>query len=217
MSDQPSQASTARTSPIQAVHHSWFKRAYHRLHDFDHATFMARSRKYDAHLYFIVVALGVPLMGWLLVDFFVKLVIACVWFAVVPALYFWLEGMEINTQIRKYGLLDQEESDRQRKTMYFLYFGAVVAFVVWVVAIAVYIAARWPHSDWWTNAQHMFRAAFNTPVHYGVVEWGILAHTVLIAYLTIDVYFPLISNFLQATAGQKRVEKETVTVVRPGQ
>ena len=185
---------------------------YHRLHGFDHDKFGLRARKYDAHFYAIVVALGIPLMSWVITDFYTKLVIACIWFALAPLLYFWLEGMEINSQIKRFGLLDQEESDRQRRTMYYLYFGVVFALVVWLIGVAVHIAANWSPSE---GLALVLRSPLDTPNHYGPIEWAILIHTFVVAYLSIDVYYPLISNFLQATAGQRRFETETVTLVPP--
>ncbi len=185
-----------------------FEGWYERIHKLDRR----KRRKHQAQLYGLAVAVGVPLMGWLVHDLQTKLLIACLWFALAPNQLFWMEGMGIDSQIKRYGLLDQEESDYQRKAMYSPYFGVILAVVIWIVSIAAYIPLYWPSAGWWADTRYVFASFTNTPVHYGLVEWGILAHTVLIGYQCIDVYYPLISNFLQATAGQRRLEKETVTV-----
>lgn len=164
-------------------------------------------QRYNSQIYALVVAFGVPLIAWLIDDFFVNLAIVAGWFGVAPLVYFWTEGREILGQIEKYGLLDQQKSDAQRRTMYALYFGVIGAVVVWIVVVAIYAGNHWPDGDWREKALSIFRAMRDTPLHYGILEWMLLLHTMVVARFTTHILYAIISAFLQATAGQRRLER----------
>lgn len=166
------------------------------------------AQRYNSQVYALIIALGVPLMGWLVDDFYTKLVIASWWFALASLIYFWTEGREILDQIEEVGLIDQQQSDAQRRTMYALYFGVIAAIVIWVVVVAVYTGSHWPGTGWRDNTLSIFRSAVNTPLHYGIIEWALLVHTILVARWTTHILYALISAFLQATAGQRRLERQ---------
>jgi hypothetical protein len=175
------------------------------------AAWMRFGRKYDAHVYMIVVAIGLPCMALIVRNHQVKVLIACIWYAWAPLLYFYFEGMEMNAQILQYGLLRQQDSDYQRKTMFYPYFGALFAFVAWLLVDAMFVAAdlasTWQSQSFGSIMATIFASPWVTPLRYGFVEWAILIHTIIVAALAISVYYPLMSNFLQATAGQKRFEE----------
>jgi hypothetical protein len=169
------------------------------------------GRTYDAHVYALLVAAGVPLMAALVHGTQAKLLIACIWFAVVPVLYLWLEGMEINAQIAKYGLLRQQDSDYQREAMYYPYYGVAFAFVMWLLVDAIVttiaLSESWHSHTFVSMVGVILGSPLVTPLRYGIIEWLILVHTLMVGKFAILVYYPLMTNFLQATAGQKRFEE----------
>jgi hypothetical protein len=190
------------------VMNEFFARWYRRFH---HPDGPKRYRRY-AHAYAIAVAIGVPLMTLCIDDFYLKLAIAALWCGIVPTRLFWLEGNEIVAQIRKYGLLDQEESDYQRKAMMWPYYGVIFAFVLWLIVLIGYIVVDWSQAGFVAHVQYIALSVFHTPLRYGFIEWGILVQTLWVTYHCIDINYPLISDFLQATAGQRRIEEGTMTV-----
>ncbi len=168
------------------------------------------AEKYDSHIYAMFVAFGVPLLALLVHDFWTKVAIVAVWFAVAPISYFWLEGMEIVHQILKFGMLNQEQSDRQRRTMYDVYYGVAMACVIWFIAYAFYVGSHSAeYSGFWGLIVFTFISVGNAPLHYGVIEWGTLIETTIVARVTVHVFFAIITAFLHATGGQQRYETET--------
>lgn len=196
----------------------------------DRAAFMVFARRYDAQIWMLIVAIGLPLMGWLVRDFTLpsttivitsyetKITIAALWFAFTH--YYWpLELDEIRAQIKEYGLLDVEESDYQRSTMQSLYYGIVGAVVVWVVVLAIHITvffvpvffmSQWPGEGWldglWAMTEFVLWSWYTTPVFYGLVEVAILYHTFKVGRGSIASIWPLISIIQQALASQMRRE-----------
>lgn len=144
--------------------------------------------RFDSEVYAVLVALGVPILGWAYPgDMLIyKWIGVSVWFG-VTTLYWMTQGMEILSQIRLYGLLDQEESDHQRTSMQFPFWGVAIAIAYWGIAWA----GNWRYAP-----------------SYGFAEWGVLAHTVVLSFQAIKVYWPLMTDYLQATAPQRRVEME---------
>jgi hypothetical protein len=103
-------------------------------------------------------------------------------------LYWFTETSQITAQMKLEGLLDIDATERQRRRMMLPYWGVAVAFVLWIIARV----ARVPGYE----------------LHYGIVEFSILVFTAVNASGCINVVYPLLSEFLQATATQKRFEKE---------
>lgn len=166
---------------------------------------------YDAQMYGLAVALGVPLMGWLITDVYwqgglkfsstgyaVKVTIAAIWFAVTHA-YWPIEVGEITDQVEANGLINVRESDNQRRTMYSLYFGVLFALGVWIVCLLwhVFSLLNLPEARW------------VGPV-YGPVEIGILLHTWRVGRSTTSSLYGMISSFQQALAGQMRRETKAI-------
>ena len=181
-------------------------------------------RRYDAQLYGLVVAIGVPLVGLLVQDFTVpftsiivssfevKVTLAAAWFAMTHAYWTW-ELDEIRVQIKKYGLLDVEESDCQRRTMMSLYYGVIAAGIIWVVVFAIHITT-YIFRDWTGNLGDLFLflvwSWYTTPVFYGIVELAILYHTYRVGAGSIGKIYPLITIIQQALAGQLRRETRAI-------
>ena len=88
----------------------------------------------------------------------------------------------------------------------------IFAFVVWLLGLVIYVSVDWPRAGGFANTRFVLTSPLNTPMYYGFVEWGILLHTALVAYVSIDFFYPLMTNYLQATAGQRRIEKEEPVV-----
>jgi hypothetical protein len=145
---------------------------------------------WDALFYMLATAIVVPLMGTqgVHMEYGVKLIIAMVWFALTP-LYWYIEVSEITAQIALHGLLNTDRTEHQRKTMMLPYWGVTFAIVLWIVAKA--------------------SGGFYIEINYGWIEWLILFHTFLNALLSINVLYPLVSNYLQATSAQRRFETDT--------
>jgi hypothetical protein len=142
--------------------------------------------KWDAPIYAAVVAICVPFMGWVSPgESRIKLIVLAAWFA-LTTFYWWIELMEIVTEIRRDGLLDIEKRNHQKLGMQLLYWGVAIAIVIWAILWA--LGKQGPSFGW--------------------IEWAVLVHTVLVARLTTISIYPMIDNYLQASAGQRRVEKE---------
>jgi len=168
--------------------------------------FVFYTRRYDAQFYALIVALGLPLMGWLVGDvrvpftqfvissFDIKLTIAAVWIALAHE-YWALELDEIRAQIQANNLLDVEESDYQRSTMQSLYWGVAFAAAVWVAFAIVFVVTLFALSKplWYGPS-------------YGLIELAVGLHTLWVGRRVIKRVYPLISIIQQALAGQLRRE-----------
>jgi hypothetical protein len=214
-SPQPTQPVAAQPNQRSLLHEALhrFGGFYHRFHKPDHT----KPRKHQSLAYGLAIAIGVPLMALLLRDhFYTKVAIMWCWLFFVPSYYLWSQGAEIDSQIKRFGLLDQEESDSQRRAMYLPLFGLFFALTVYVIGLAVYITANWPNAVWWTNARFVLESVFYTPIYYGLVEWTILLRTLVNAYESIDEFYPIISTILGLSGRIRRIEQGTVTVEPAG-
>lgn len=191
-----------------------FGSLYHRIHKTPDHT---KRHTYAPCLFGLTVAIGLPLMGVLLRDFFyVKLVIACLWFAIGPYYYLWAQGAEIDSQIKRFGLLDQQESDQQRRGMYVPFLLLFFPVIVWIVAWVLYVSIEWPGVGGWVNTYFLFTSPAHTPVFYGIIEWGIFFHTILISAESIDIYYPIMTIILSFSGRIRRLEQGTVSVEPAG-
>jgi hypothetical protein len=154
--------------------------AHHRL--------MLSLGKADAWIYALMVAIMIPIMGYLRLELFFDMTIAIVWLFVTSILYWWIELGEITAQIKLFGLLDTDRTEQQRRSMMLPYWGATIAVVLWIIS--------WASDGRWMS------------LRYDFIEWMLIVHTVLMAMFSINVIYPLVSNYLQATSMQRRVERE---------
>ncbi|MDB5187694.1 MAG: hypothetical protein JWO50_214 [Candidatus Kaiserbacteria bacterium] len=161
------------------------------LHSKEHHKRMLFLGSWDALIYAIAVAILVPVMGmeYFHIFFLIKLMIALLWFAFVPMIYWYIEVSEITAQIALNGILNTDQTEHQRRSMMLPYWGVTFAFVIWIVAKV-------------SNGAYI-------DIRYGWIEWMILALTLLNTLLTINVLYPLVSNYLQATSSQRRFETES--------
>ena len=147
-------------------------------------------------------------MGWLITDWYlqgwrptfdlagyaVKVTIAAIWFA-FSHVYWSTEMDETADQVEANSLLNVRQSDYQRRTMYSLYAGVIVALVIWAGCLLWYIFSllNLPEARWWGP-------------RYGIIEFAILLHTWLVGRSSIGSLYRMISSWQQALAGQMRRE-----------
>ncbi|HEY4517102.1 MAG TPA: hypothetical protein VJG64_04120 [Candidatus Paceibacterota bacterium] len=152
-------------------------------------TFFVEAGASDAQSYGAIVALIVPILGLLDPSLEIRLFAAAIFFA-IGHVYWWIEAGWITAEIQRHGVLDTNDVSYQRRTMYWLYYGVIFAVVVWLLSMVGWFAGGWPH------------------LHYGLVEWVILIHTIMVGRGAIGTINHLFDQYLQATAAQKRYETE---------
>jgi len=136
----------------------------------------------------------VPFTDIVFSSYEIKATIAALWFA-VSHVYWSIEMDETADQVEAHGLVNVQQSDYQRRTMYSLYFGALFAVFIWTIGFLWYVftLAKLPEAEWLGPS-------------YGLVEIGILLHTWLVGRSAIKSMYRMISSFQQALAGQMRRE-----------
>ena len=141
--------------------------------------------QWDAQVYGALIGVGIALVAWLVPDYYLRLYIFFAFIAMKP-LYWYVEVKEPLKQIDMYGLLNTHQTSHQRNTMNFPIYGCILAVFIWATAPLVGLP-RPP---------------------YGWLEVIVLGLSFTNALLVIFVMQPLLDNYLQATAGQRRVERE---------
>lgn len=206
MTDTPQPAAPASPPPKSFWRKHFWAPSFSRHSEHRHP-FVYYARRYDAQFYALIVAIGVPLMGWSIGDvtiqlkqpfvisaYMIKSTIAMIWFAIAHE-YWALELDEIRAQIAENNLLEVEQSDYQRSTMQSLYWGAAFAFAVWlvgwIIAATTYFFS--PKMLWFGPS-------------YGLVEFFVLGHTLWVGRRVIKRVYPIITIIQQALAGQLRRE-----------
>jgi|SRR3989344_7714051 len=147
------------------------------------------AERWNAPIFALIVLVGVPLLGWSGIDVNTKWIIAAFWFGLFP-LYMLFEGRELTGQMEGRGSIDAPQARAQVRTGQLPYFGAVLAIVVWLVALAY------------------FRDDPNgSPIRYGVVEWTILAHTWFAILLSNRIFYGLVMELLKSAPRGERTEQ----------
>lgn len=147
------------------------------------------AERWDAPVYALIIALGVPLLGVSGLTIGVKWIIAASWFFVFPV-YMLFEGRELTGQMEGRGSIDAPQARAQIRTGQLPYFGAFFAVVVWVIALAYYR-----------------NETSGSPIKYGVVEWVILIHTWFAIFLSNRIFYGLIMELLKSAPRGERVER----------
>ncbi len=148
-----------------------------------------RIGAFDSQLYASLIAVGVPLSGILFPnDSQTKWIAVSVWFFLSTAYWFTM-GMEMISQIRINVTLDQRMTDSQRTSMQLLYWAVAIAFVYWLLA-------------WALSGKSLYGLYAPAP-SYGWAEWLILAHTLFVSTFSIQVFYPLMTDYLQSTGPQR--------------
>ena len=148
---------------------------------------MLAAGHWSGLFYALVIAIGVPMLGYMSpIQEYRYLALS--FFILVGLLYWFAETSQITAQIRLEGLLDIDTTERQRRQMMLPYWGVAFAVVLWIVMRV----ARLPGYE----------------LHYGFVEFFVLVFTAINANACINVVYPLLSDYIQATASQKRFESE---------
>lgn len=161
--------------------------------------------RWNAQIYAIFVGLGVPLVAWLHLSDLTRWKIAAFWFAIASPMYFYFEMREIIGQMQGRGSLDAKQVSEQQNTAQWLYWGAILALVLWLVFYAVHVA-RNPDFD----GQFVWNAFWTTPLPYGWLEWMVLLQTWLIAKFGIQIIYNSSNEYLKATPRAERAERRII-------
>lgn len=152
--------------------------------------------QHNAQLYAVIIALGVPALGYLLpYDNLPKLWIYFVFLMLTSA--FWItEIFEINFQVDTLKELDGDASDRQRSELQSLYWGVLVAVLFAAFPLFIY------GTMWWLIGEGKWFGP-----RYGVADVLMLVHTYLVGKYAIKVLYRLITNIQNMLARIRRLEQ----------
>ncbi|MCE9541420.1 hypothetical protein K8R03_02570 [Candidatus Kaiserbacteria bacterium] len=164
----------------------------------DSAPLLWRLSEHDAQLYAAAIAVGVPILGYVLPgDGYAKTAIYAVFLALTH-LYWYIELKEIIIQVKVFNSLKQEESDHQRGEMRSLYWGTLVAVLAWAFPATVYLATwKWAEKPVWMGPT------------YGIADILIIAHTAVIGAIAINALSAIISIIQESLATQRRLEERS--------
>lgn len=168
------------------------------------------ATRWDAPVYTLAIAIGVPLMSYFVTDTYYKLLAAMLLFAITHA-YWALETHEMVTPVLRHNVVREENANAQIDSMQVLKrYGAQGAAVIWILFLVWYDAVYWPYADWKTNAWFVFDSIFVTerPVSYGWVECLIIAHTYLVSKYVVRFFNLLLFILLKAFPRAERIEEE---------
>jgi hypothetical protein len=168
--------------------------------------------RWDALIVSIVIAIGVPLLGYSGFTSETKWIIACVWAMIWSPFFFYFEGRELVGQMMGRGAIKQEQLSEQQNTAQDPFFGVTFAFVIWLVALAVHVAVqKWPSETTVEFVSRLFSAIYDglwtTPVPYGVVEWLILIQALLVTKYTNYITYNTGITFSKAAPMGERTER----------
>lgn len=68
------------------------------------------AERANGPIWALIIAIGVPLMGWLVSSMEIKWIIAMFWFAIASPLYMFLEGREIRGQMQGRGAIESGQA-----------------------------------------------------------------------------------------------------------
>jgi len=147
------------------------------------------AERLNAPIYGLIVLIGVPLLGWSGMNADAKWIIAAIWFALFP-LYMLLELREISGQMEGRGSISAPQARKQVRTAQLPHIGTILAIVVWVVAMAYYRSEQG-----------------GSPIHFGVVEWAIIAHSFVAVMISNYCVYGLVMELLKSAPRGERVER----------
>lgn len=164
--------------------------------------------------YALLIAIGVPLMGWLITNTIVKLVITMLWYFVSIDLYWWVEVHEITTAIDDNGSLNTQRVNRQIKRLQVLWYGGVIpAVMIYLIFLAVAIAL-WIYTHAVLHLATQFFDFWYGPWY--TVEGLILLRAALQWATTVDAINQINLEFLAALSGQRRIDVADQLAATPG-
>ena len=144
-------------------------------------------------IYGLLVGVGVPLIAVANPDVTFRFV--CLFlYTFVGLLYGIVEVSQVEAQMQL-GILVVDIAVRQRKRMQWPYRGIEFAVFVWVTAFALWLFA------YYVNVER------SISLHYGLIEWAILVLTWANASAWVNLVYPLLDRYEQATASQARFER----------
>lgn len=177
----------------------------------------AHLERWDVLAYTLLVALGVPLMNYLVSGLVLKLGIAAIFFALAHA-YWAIEMQQLIGPVIKNKVVDEERANEQvTSTQLLRNWAAQGALVIWIIVEAIYIT--------WYLAQHQGSSDAATfivwslfgpgsPAAMGPVEWFIIVHTFLVGRATFYFFNILLLVLSKAFPRGERIEDERVTINR---
>ncbi|MBP9757288.1 MAG: hypothetical protein KBD06_01685 [Candidatus Pacebacteria bacterium] len=167
--------------------------------------------RWNAYIITIFVAFGIPALalsdiGW------AKIVIAAVWFSAWYPFFVYFEGREIVGQMQGRGSLDAAQASKQMSSAQSPYWGAVAAFIFWVVALAVHVTLRLSRevdqADFANSVSSIVYSGLSTtPLRYGLIEWWLIVQMVWATRLNNKTFYNIITEFLKATPRAERSER----------
>lgn len=166
----------------------------------------------DALIVALVVAIGVPVLGYSNFSLFTKVIIAAIWFAIWAPFFFYFEARELIGQMHGRGSIDPEQVSEQQNTAQNPYWGVIAAIIVWLVVLAVHVALQTPaNASVWELVSGLavigYRGLWTTPIQYGYVEWALLLQTWMVTKYTNYVTYNVGNTLLKATPMAERTER----------
>jgi hypothetical protein len=168
--------------------------------------------RWDAFIVGIIVALGVPLLGYSGFAPLTKWIIAAAWFAIWSPFFAYFEGRELIGQMMGRGAIKQEQLSEQQNTAQDPFYGVIAAFVIWLVVWVVHVTLqKWPNETTWQFVSGMLTTMYDglwtTPIHYSVVEWSILFQVSFVTKYINYIIYNTGNTFSKAAPMGERTER----------
>lgn len=114
------------------------------------------AERWNAPILMILIAFGIPLMGWSDLSLETKKLIKDIWQNAF-LVYMLLEGREILGQMEGRGTISAPQARRQVRTAQLPHIGTLIAVFVWLLSLA-----------------YFRNEPGGSPIAYGTVEWGLI-------------------------------------------
>ena len=146
------------------------------------------AERWNAPILALLIAVGIPLLGWSGLTNETKWIIAFYW-AAFFILYMLLEGREIMGQMEGRGTISAPQARTQVRTAQLPHIGTLLAVVAWVVAKAYYRGEPG-----------------GSPIVFGWVEWNLVAFNAFGVFIANYVFNGLLMELLKSAPRGERSE-----------
>lgn len=147
------------------------------------------AERVNAPLYALIIAVGIPLLGWSGFAVETKKWIALAWCMAFP-LYFLLELREITGQMEGRGSIDAPQARKQIRTAQLPHIGTILAIAIWIIAWA-----------YWRSEPG------GSPIRYGIIEWLLVVWNFLAVFISNYAVYGLNMELLKSAPRGERVER----------
>lgn len=173
--------------------------------------------RWDALIVGVILAVGVPLLGYSGFSSSTKWVIAASWFAVWSPFFVYFEGRELIGQMIGRGAIKQEQLSEQQDTAQDPFYGVIAAGVIWLVVYVVHVTINvYPQYDGvvWrlvlvTMPAQFYQSWWDSWIAFGIVEWFILLHAWLVTKYVNYIMYNTGNTFSKAAPMGERTERRS--------